>query len=69
MFIFIFFHSLFVQEGLQVLATQALPDNEDTEQVIKTVDDFKLFDKRFKYDYAAAAAANSLGKAPSHKKK
>lgn len=28
-----FFHSLFVQEGLQVLATQALPDNEDTEQV------------------------------------
>lgn len=28
-----------------------------------TVDGFKLFDKRFKYDYAAAAA-NSLGKAP-----
>lgn len=33
-YLFVFFYSLFVHEGLQVLATQAFPDNEDREQVI-----------------------------------
>lgn len=34
LFILYFFHSLFVQECLQVLATQAFPENEDADQMI-----------------------------------